>query len=63
MAALITQLQNSKTIPKLNCNPLPSLHSCTPFSKYLFYLVLCDLFITFIRVFGGIRKYNTEIIK
>ena len=38
-----------------NCNPLPSLQSCIPSSKYLFYLVLWDLFDKFIlSVFGGI---------
>ena len=31
--------------PIINCNPLPSLQSCTSFSKYLFYLVLWDLFV------------------
>ena len=47
--------------PKINCNPLSSLQSCTSSSKYLFYFVLWDLFSKFIRVFGGIWQYNVEI--
>ena len=40
--------------------PLSFLQSCTSSSKYLFYLVLWDLYIKFIRVFGGIWQYNVE---
>ena len=49
--------------PKINFNPLPSLQSCTSSPKYLFYLVLWDLFVKFIRVLGRIWEYNAEIRK
>ena len=49
--------------PKINCNPVPSLQSCTSTSKYLFYLVLWDLFVKFIHVFGGILQYIVKIRK
>ena len=39
---------------KINYNPLPSLQSCTSFSKYLFYLVLRDFLNKYIREFAGI---------
>ena len=45
---------------KINCNPLPSLQSCTSTSKYLLHLVLWDPFIKFIRAFGGNWQYNEE---
>ena len=39
-------------------------HPCNPYtSKYLFFLVLWDLFIKLIRVFGGIWQYNVGILK
>ena len=41
-------------VPKINRNPLLSMQSCTSSSKYLSYLVLWDLFLNFIVVFGGI---------
>ena len=57
----ISQNDSFDFCPKINRNPLPSLQSCISFSKYLFYLVLWDLFINFIDVFGGIWQYNVEI--
>ena len=47
---------------KINCNPLLS-SSYASSSKYLFYVVLLDLFVKFSRVFGGIWQYNVEIRK
>ena len=49
--------------PKISCNPLPSFHSCTPSSKYLFYLVLWGLSVKSICVFDGIWQYNVKIRK
>ena len=46
----------------MNCNPFPSLQSCTSSWKYLFYLVLWDLFIKFISVVGGIWRYAKRIV-
>ena len=48
---------------KINCNPLPSLQSCTPSSKYLFYFVLENLFDKFIRLSVGIWQYSVKIRK
>ena len=46
--------------PKINCNPLLSMQSCISSSKYLFYLVLWELFIKRIHVFGGIWQFNED---
>ena len=40
-----------------------SLQSCTSSSKKLFYILLWDVFIKYVRLFGGIRQYNVEIRK
>ena len=57
------QLDFFTSCPKINCNPLLSLQSRTSSSKYRFYLVLWNLFIKSIRVFGGIWQYHNVEIK
>ena len=60
MAALISGHPAQKSIARDShpCNPI--LRST---SKYLFYVVLWDLFIKFIRVFSGIWQHNVDIRK
>ena len=48
---------------KINCNPLPSVQSCTFTAKYLSYLVSWDLVDKFLLVFGGIWSYISWKLK